>query len=554
MDIQYNDKDWLVWEQNCAPFFLVMTLNPSFKDLHDYFGANLFTTLIDFGYDDYGNYEGKWILRISEGNALGQKMTDFLLCNEHRKHFDLAYIKANKKLINKAEKIYRSDLYNKSDKELLIEYKELLDLFYNFYKYGAFVEPLQWYTEIELKKCAEVNSFDLPSFLKSVSALSEDSFAFLILKDLYKCVKKFKKAALNETAIMNSFIACESIDNIIGAIKGSSSVYAIELSNELDSFCEKYYWQKNNYFATYTYSWKDLISEIINQPERTIDQLGDTLKSKIDAIEEEKVLNIREKNNFLKSINLYYSKIVETAVLAASLSDLRKQTVMKSNASFDRLLQVISKRTGVELSKIHLLLPQEIESFIETPELFTDIINDREKAFFIIQSDYSMIDEDSKNEYSDMCEEDEVKIHIMNQPYYKQGEDNVKMLLQEIDSKYNLLAESLEDSMISGTVTYKGDCDTIKGVAHVIKDAKSEIIEENEILIAPSTTPDYMGSILKCSAIITDWGGQTSHAAIVSREFRKPCIIGTHNASTKISTGDYVELNLNNGTITVLKK
>ena len=134
MKFQYNSSDWIVWEQNCAPFFLVMTLNPSMKELREYLGTPLFTTLIDFGYDDSGNYEGKWLLRFAEGNILGQKMTDLLLCKSHRLHFDAAVKVSSLKLIEKAEKIYKSDnLSELSTQELIKLYKELQFLFYNLH-------------------------------------------------------------------------------------------------------------------------------------------------------------------------------------------------------------------------------------------------------------------------------------------------------------------------------------------------------------------------------------------------------------------------------------
>jgi phosphoenolpyruvate synthase/pyruvate phosphate dikinase len=56
----------------------------------------------------------------------------------------------------------------------------------------------------------------------------------------------------------------------------------------------------------------------------------------------------------------------------------------------------------------------------------------------------------------------------------------------------------------------------------------------------------------KAGAIITDRGGILSHAAIVARELKTPCIIGTKYASKKLITGDVVEVNANKGIVKII--
>jgi pyruvate,water dikinase len=68
------------------------------------------------------------------------------------------------------------------------------------------------------------------------------------------------------------------------------------------------------------------------------------------------------------------------------------------------------------------------------------------------------------------------------------------------------------------------------------------------------TRPDTIMACKKASAIVTDEGGITSHAAILSRELRIPCVIGAHNATQVLKTGDLIEVNANKGIIKILKK
>ncbi len=85
------------------------------------------------------------------------------------------------------------------------------------------------------------------------------------------------------------------------------------------------------------------------------------------------------------------------------------------------------------------------------------------------------------------------------------------------------------------------------GKVRVIKDV-SEInsFEEGEVLVTQITDPDWEPIMKIASAIVTDKGGRTSHAAIVSRELGIPCIVGTENATTVLRTGMMVTVDCSN--------
>ena len=69
------------------------------------------------------------------------------------------------------------------------------------------------------------------------------------------------------------------------------------------------------------------------------------------------------------------------------------------------------------------------------------------------------------------------------------------------------------------------------------------------VLITCMTQPNVMDIAERASAIITDEGGMLSHAAVISREFRIPCIVGTGNATKVFKDGDMVEVDANKGTV-----
>lgn len=79
------------------------------------------------------------------------------------------------------------------------------------------------------------------------------------------------------------------------------------------------------------------------------------------------------------------------------------------------------------------------------------------------------------------------------------------------------------------------------GIARVIRDVKNITeFKEGEVLVTEMTDPDWEPIMKIASAIITDKGGRTSHAAIVSRELGISAVVGSGNATAKIQTGDMV--------------
>jgi pyruvate, water dikinase len=89
-------------------------------------------------------------------------------------------------------------------------------------------------------------------------------------------------------------------------------------------------------------------------------------------------------------------------------------------------------------------------------------------------------------------------------------------------------------------------------VIHDVKDIGS--FEKGEILVTEITDPDWEPIMKIASAIVTDKGGRTSHAAIVSRELGIPCIVGTKNATGVLNTGDIVTVDCSSGEIGLVYK
>ncbi len=136
--------------------------------------------------------------------------------------------------------------------------------------------------------------------------------------------------------------------------------------------------------------------------------------------------------------------------------------------------------------------------------------------------------------------------HDRNHLY--QGDD-----AQEILNEFREAAGSTNS--LSGKIASVGKA---KGPVKVIAVDYSDIaalhaeiqkMNKGDILVAQTTAPELIVACKKAAAIVTDLGGMLSHAAIVSREFGIPCIVGTEYATQVFKDGDMVEVDAEKGVV-----
>lgn len=148
--------------------------------------------------------------------------------------------------------------------------------------------------------------------------------------------------------------------------------------------------------------------------------------------------------------------------------------------------------------------------------------------------------------------------------------DLEKYMILYKNKKYEIITENINEKLIEeglikeeidlnqeikGKSAYKG---IVKGIVKKInlETWKEDVnnLKKNEILVAISTKPDYIPAMERASAFVTDEGGITAHAAIVSREMKKPCIVGTKNATSILKDGDLIKVDADKGIIRRLLK
>jgi phosphohistidine swiveling domain-containing protein len=118
--------------------------------------------------------------------------------------------------------------------------------------------------------------------------------------------------------------------------------------------------------------------------------------------------------------------------------------------------------------------------------------------------------------------------------------------------KENVEFEKIDKNIkeLAGTVACTGKSEKVFGIARIVLSSKDlGKVGERDILISTTTIPDYVPAMRRAGAIVTETGGLTCHAAIVSRELNKPCLIGVKHLLQIFKDGDKVEVDLIKGVI-----
>ncbi len=130
------------------------------------------------------------------------------------------------------------------------------------------------------------------------------------------------------------------------------------------------------------------------------------------------------------------------------------------------------------------------------------------------------------------------------------NQERMLVVGQEVDEVEALIkqhATKTDSATIKGSVGYPGK---VKGRVRIVFDpSKITDFQEGEILVSGMTRPEFLSLMKKAAAFVTDGGGILCHAAIVARELKKPCIIGTLIATKELKEGDIVEVDADSGVV-----
>jgi len=127
--------------------------------------------------------------------------------------------------------------------------------------------------------------------------------------------------------------------------------------------------------------------------------------------------------------------------------------------------------------------------------------------------------------------------------------ENAKKMAEWIDENVGGIDKDIKE--IKGQSVCPG---LVEGKVRIALTPKESYkLKKGDVLVCSMTSPDYVPAMKKAAATVTDEGGLLSHAAIVSRELGKPCVVGTRIATKVLKDGDLVEVDANKGIVRIFK-
>jgi len=324
-------------------------------------------------------------------------------------------------------------------------------------------------------------------------------------RDLLKIVKVIK----NTPGAVNSILYINTSANL-HRLKLYPFIRRLLVNHQ-----KKYFWIQNSWALTHTidiFSFVENIKQILISKRNIIEEIK-SLDGYSRSIKKskEKIANKYKMPKELKQTFNFFS-------LLAYWRDERKAQVQQLNHYLELLGTAIAERSGLTWHDIKICDPFSLDKIPVTKDLIKKYQRFFSEQYVIIWDGHKVVNLNKRN----------------------------SALV------YDTIEQTIENEFteIRGMIACPGK---VKGRAVIIKkESDFSKMRSGSIIVTPMTRPDFLPFIKKAAAIVTDEGGITSHAAIVSREFKIPCVIGTQIASRKLKDGDLIEVNANHGVIRVL--
>ena len=217
-------------------------------------------------------------------------------------------------------------------------------------------------------------------------------------------------------------------------------------------------------------------------------------------------------------------EIIKMIRATAAWQDQRKVNIFQAIYHAEILIKELSRRIKISVDDLHYLAVKELLNLGEIKELSklkSDLMIRRRGCFQWLGLNKEIIASGS--------------------------------LFIGLEAKYHSIRQRVGSTPLSieGTTANSGRATGTVIICRSIKDLAK--VRKGNILVTSMTRPEYLSGIKKAAALVTDEGGITCHAAIVSRELGLPCIIGTKIATKALKTGDMVEVNADHGVIKIIK-
>lgn len=403
-------------------------------------------------------------------------------------------------------KLLNNKKISKNELVKIFEYAE--EIYEKGMSWSMIIEPLDIYLIKKIKENLNIPTDKFSEFFGILTSPLEESFVLRKKKEILNLAKEINK---NEN-LKNIFLQ-KNIENIKNETKKTSII------KEINTHLANYSWINGDYVKSQHLEISDIIVSIkeyldnninIEQELLEIDNYVKDLKIKKEEVW--KKIDIKEE---MKNVLLLTEKI-------GAMHDWRKEAFLKSQFLFELLFEKISQGNKIDIDVLRFSLPEEIISYLKTDKI--------DEAKIVQRKKYSLV----------LSGIDGHKIYYNDEAL-------------SIENKELAFGNKEVFSLIKGIPASLGKVVGRAVVAYSSDEAMKKI-QKGDILVTSMTRPDFVPAMKIAGAIVTNEGGMTCHASIVSREFKIPCIVGTRVATKIINDGDIVEVNGNHGIVYIIKK
>ncbi|MFH1587948.1 MAG: PEP-utilizing enzyme [Candidatus Diapherotrites archaeon] len=276
-------------------------------------------------------------------------------------------------------------------------------------------------------------------------------------------------------------------------------------------------WDKMAFGGSHKLLAKEQFMQRINESKNPLKELNEKKQKKIHAEKEiQKLIKMLEFSEKEKRLLVTIRKFLYQRTREDCLISVQEFIFMK-------FFREIAKRNhDISLSQAEKMTIDETISVLSGKKINEHELNERKKACLIVQF---------KEKQIVVSGEKAEKLH--------------KKIIKDV-------APKKFSGILQGQTGHPGKA---TGKARLIQHITHlDELKPEEILVTTSTNPSFVIAMKKAKAIITDEGGITSHAAIVARELKKPCIVGTKYAMQFLKTGDLIEVNATEGIVKKIRK
>lgn len=282
--------------------------------------------------------------------------------------------------------------------------------------------------------------------------------------------------------------------------------------SDLDKFTKKYTW------INYTFDGVPMTAEDFENKIIELNKNKKNTKSQIQKILAEKDKLLKSKKDIIKKYKLDKQTIrfCKYASEFVYLKFFRKGIFAESYYSVEFLLEVIAKRLQTDIKTIKAMFFGEVKKGLLTGKIEKQNIVKRLKDGWILI-------------------------------YNGQSFDLPKNYLPVVKKNFqhDILDKNAHE--LKGQTAMSGSA---HGQVRIVNDQEDlNKMQKGDIMVSRSTNPQLLPAMKKAAAIVTDVGGLTCHAAIVARELKIPCLVGTKIATKMLKDGDIVEVDATKGLV-----